>query len=522
MKKSLCTILLAVLMSMVGTKALAYDIKLENDEGVVIYYNYINDGKELEVTTNDSYYGYSDSVVIPEEVTYINRTRKVTKIGEDAFANSYLTSVTIPSCITFIGKDAFMNCNFLTAVNVSDIDAWFRIQFFGLFSNPLFYANHLYLNGKEVKDLVIPNSVTSIGDFAFSGCGLTSVIFSNNVTSIGELAFRWCGLTSITFPDNVEKIGESAFDDDVTIKIVDITDSYSLINKIQKCGRLNNPKILLDIDGNEIKEVAIPNGVTSIYYFRMCRGLTSVTFPNSVTSIEDNAFSGCSSLTSVTFPNSVTYIGEYAFSGCSGLTSVTFPNSVIFIQHNAFSGCKNLTSIMSLIENPWTIYGKATDYRTFDLDVFNNATLYVPIGAIDNYKETEGWKDFFFIEEGSGPNSGGETPETKKCATPTIGYQNGKLTFYCETDGAICQYTITNDDVKSGSSEEIQLGVTYNINVYATKPGYEDSDVAKATLCWIDENPKIEGVTNGVANVRARTVLIQNNDSDKVSKIYKQ
>ena len=177
---------------------------------------------------------------------------------------------------------------------------------------------------------------------------------------------------------------------------------------------------------------------------------------------------------------------------------------------------------MSLIENPWTIYGKATDYRTFDLDVFNNATLYVPIGAIDNYKETEGWKDFFFIEEGSGPNSGGETPETKKCATPTIGYQNGKLTFYCETDGAICQYTITNDDVKSGSSEEIQLGVTYNINVYATKPGYEDSDVAKATLCWIDENPKIEGVTNGVANVRARAVLIQNNDSDKVSKIYKQ
>lgn len=518
MKQLKKAVLVTILMSMVGTKALAYDIEVKNADGVTIYYNYINDGKELEVTrstTKDSYYRYLISVVIPEEVTYMNRTRKVTKIGEGAFANAALTSVTIPSCITFIGKNAFEECTFLTSVNVSDIDAWCRIRFSGFFSNPLSYAQHLYLNGKEVKDLVIPNSVTSIGDYAFIFCGsltsvtignsvtsigdwafgfchsLTSVTIGNNVTSIGDYAFDGCGITSITFPDNVEEIGKSAFDEEVTIKIVDITDFYSLIYKIQKCGSLNSPIILLDIDGNEIKEVTIPNGVTSIDHgaFRNCRGLTSVTFPNSVTSI-----------------------GWNAFQGCSGLTSVTFPNCVKSIGSNAFRDCKSLTSILSLIENPFKINGKASDYRAFDLEVFENATLYVPDGTVEKYKATEGWKDFWFIEKAALP----------KLTTPIIGYLNGMLIFNCETEGAICQYTITNNDVKSGSSEEIQLGVTYNISVYATKPGYEDSDVAKATLCWIDEDPKIESVTNGVANVRARAVLIQNNDSDTVSKIYKQ
>ena len=120
-------------------------------------------------------------------------------------------------------------------------------------------------------------------------------------------------------------------------------------------------------------------------------GCKNTTIPNSVTSIGSYAFYGCSGLTSVTIPNSVTSIGTEAFHGCSGLTSITIPNSVTSIGYDAFS----------LIENPFTIYGNTSGYRTFSPNTFNNATLYVPKGTIDKYKSTNGWKDFANIKEGN-------------------------------------------------------------------------------------------------------------------------
>ena len=118
MKQISLSILLTLLMSMAGIKAYAYDIAVENADGVTIYYNYYNEGKELEVTflsSNDYYqdnkYAYVDNVVIPEEVTYLNRTRKVTSIGRYAFERCYsLTSVTIPNSVTSIGSYAFRDC----------------------------------------------------------------------------------------------------------------------------------------------------------------------------------------------------------------------------------------------------------------------------------------------------------------------------------------------------------------------------------------------------------------------------
>ena len=117
------------------------------------------------------------------------------------------------------------------------------------------------------------------------------------------------------------------------------------------------------------------------------------------------------------------------------------------------------------------------------------------------YKSTEGWKDFLFIEEGTGGSGGGTTPE--KCAKPTISYNN------CETEGATCQSTITDADIKSYSGNEVQLTVTYNISVYATKAGYDNSETATATLCWIDKEPTTEGITDGVSQIPSNAVLIQ-------------
>ena len=302
---------------------------------------------------------------------------------------------------------------------------------------------------EEVTYMNMTRKVTSIGDRAFYDCsGLTSVTIPNSVTRIGDDAFDYCyRLTSITIPNSVESIGDWAF-------------GY-------------------------------------------CYRLTSITIPNSVKSIGFAAFSYCSGLTSITIPNSVTSIGGWAFRDCSGLTSITIPNSVTSIGNGAFDGV-DFSTIISLIEDPFKITSKTSDYRTFSQNTFNNATLYVPKGTIDKYKATEGWKDFVYIEEETG---GDITPE--KCARPTISYDNGKLIYHCETEGATCQSTITNADIKSYSGNEIQLAATYNISVYATKHGYEKSETAIAILCWIEATPQTESVTDGVAQIPSKGVLIQ-------------
>ena len=154
--------LLLFAMILLPLVASAHDIEVQNADGKTIYYNYINDGTELMVTFGGSYYDsysneYQGNVAIPEEVTYMNRTRKVTSIGYSAFCGCYaLTSVTIPNSVTSIGAEAFYYCYGLTSVT-------------------------------------IPNSVTSIGSYAFYDCkGLTSITIPNSVTSIGNYAFYGC------------------------------------------------------------------------------------------------------------------------------------------------------------------------------------------------------------------------------------------------------------------------------------------------------------------------------------------
>jgi len=205
--------------------------------------------------------------------------------------------------------------------------------------------------------------------------------------------------------------------------------------------------------------------------------IKDLVIPNSVTSIEDWAFNGCSSLTSVTIPNSVTSIGKWAFDYCSGLTSVTIGNSVTSIGDNAFLYCRSLTSVISKMENPCSINSDC-----FPQDVFYNTTLYVPKGTTDKYKSKDYWSKFLFIEEGE-PGSSTQ-PEEKKCATPTISYGDKQLTFSCETEGVEYVSEIKDADIRKGYDAEVALSATYEISVYATKSGYENSDVATATLVW--------------------------------------
>ena len=185
--------------------------------------------------------------------------------------------------------------------------------------------------------VAIPDSVTRIGNEAFSGCkGLTSITIPDSVTSIRTEAFRGCtGLTSITVGNSVTSICHEAFRDCTGLTSITIPDSVTRIGwyAFKGCRGLTS--------------ITIPNSVTSIGHeaFRDCTGLTSITVGNSVTSIGIEAFHGCTGITSITIPDSVTSIGNRAFSGCSSLTSVTIGNSVTRIGKLAFNGCSKLQDI---------------------------------------------------------------------------------------------------------------------------------------------------------------------------------
>ncbi|UKK61349.1 leucine-rich repeat domain-containing protein [Prevotella communis] len=536
--------LLFLVMFLLPLVASAYDIAVKNADGVTIYYNYTNGGLELEVTYLNKVYDqnrttYSGSVTIPREVIYMNRTRKVTSIGDAAFAgckdlnslsipnsiNSIgkqafyscaftkfvipenvshigsgafqycllMTDVTIPSSVTEIGGGAFYDCSGLTGVHISSIEDWCKIHFDMDYvgTNPTHYAHHLYINGSEVTDVIIPNSLTSINDGIFDGCSeLASVTIPDGVTSIGKYSFNGCKkLTSITLPSGVVSIGDCAFQECSNLESINLPQKITTIGYSAFSGC------------EALKSIVIPDGVTEIMdaTFYHCVNLASVILPNSLTSLGTQAFGDCSSLESIIIPRNVTNISQFAFQNCSSLTSINLPKNLVEIGMNAFQNV-DLMTITSLIEEPFPIKWNMNDYiHVFSDNTIMNATLYVPKGTINKYKETEGWKDFVFIEEMKG----------EQCKVPTISYENGKLTFSSETDGAICHYSISDEDIKTGRGNEVQLNATYTISVYATKEGCENSELATATLCWIDALPKTEGITNGVAQIAARPVLIK-------------
>ncbi|MBR5552039.1 MAG: leucine-rich repeat domain-containing protein [Muribaculaceae bacterium] len=274
---------------------------------------------------------------------------KVLNIGHSvkripAYAFRYcknLTTINMGSYEDWIDNYAFEGCTNLSTVNISDLSAWCNINFNNSYANPLLYAKHLYLNGVEVKDLIIPDDITEIKSVFAGFSGITSVTIPNSVKTIGYEAFKECtGLTSVTIGDSVNSIGNYAF--------------YG-------CTGLSS--------------VRIGDSVTSIggYAFSRCTGLTSVAISNSVSSISYQAFSYCSSLTSVIIPNSVTSIGLGAFLNCKGLKVVTVGHSVTSIGDDAFYMCNNLKSVINLSGFPFELGSRDYGYVTYHANWLLNA-----------------------------------------------------------------------------------------------------------------------------------------------------
>lgn len=320
------------------------------------------------------------SVVIPNSVT---------RIGTSAFAdNSSLSSVEIPNSMTSIGRSAFQNCSSLTSVTINNgtktigdnaFQGCTALTSVNIPNSVTSIGGASFFGCKELSTICIPSSVTSIGIHSFSNCSkltmvrldspkivsdnysrtyklsdifgtnVTQYVLGEGITSIGDSAFYDSSLISIVIPTSVNSIGKGAFDfcRKLTSVFISNLTAWCNINFESNSNPLSNNSCLF-LNGEEINNLVVPNGVTSIkeHAFSSCKGLISVTIPNSVTSIENGAFSGCRDLISITMTNSVTKIGNFAFYECDNLTSITIPNSVTSIGRYAFLGCKKLNNII--------------------------------------------------------------------------------------------------------------------------------------------------------------------------------
>lgn len=286
--------------------------------------------------------------------------------------------------------------------------------------------------------------------------------------------------------------------------------------------------------------MTIPNSITSIgeSAFRDCKSLTSLTIPNSVNSIGQWAFYGCYGLTYVSIPNSVKSIGSEAFRDCNkiqvlhwdcavqnlqiktpqlselyigdnvetvsfstnSLQKVVLGKNVKYIRNDAFKGSKNLKEFyITGTEVPYLYPNVFTDA------VLGNATLYVPNEKMAYYKTTEPWSNFGKILDLEG-----NEPQTKKCAKPSVAYEDGQLVFSTDTEGAIVVSKIADDDVNTFNDLRVYLTATYNITAYAKKDGYDNSDVATATLHWM--NGTLDILTGTKEFGAKRAVLVSSSD----------
>ncbi|MDL2323222.1 leucine-rich repeat domain-containing protein [Bacteroidales bacterium OttesenSCG-928-A17] len=317
--------------------------------------------------------------------------KNITSIGTCAFANcSELTEITIPESVISIGDVAFRSCHGLKEIIVSEQNTSYS-SFEGVLFNKDKTVLLLYPEAKTDIHYTIPNSVTKIEGYAFSGCeklttitipnsvtkikryafhccrGLTEVTIPNSVTEIGEGAFEGCsGLSGITIPDSVKSIGKNAFSGCIKLTAITIPNSVTEIGEMafDECNRLfefvvsgentsysSSEGVLFNKDKTVL--ISYPKAKTDAHY----------TIPNSVAKIEKCAFERCFRLTEITIPNSVTEIGEGAFELCSGLTEVTIPSSVTEIGERAFDDCHKLKEIIVSEEN--------TSYSSFEGVLFN-------------------------------------------------------------------------------------------------------------------------------------------------------
>lgn len=486
--------------------ASAYDIEIGG-----IYYDVVSKAKVAEVTFGEN--KYSGDIVIPSTIEYEGVVCDVKSIGGGAFTECdglislklnegletiksgglqvvrNLKSVTIPRSLKTIEEWNFTYAEGMN-VYISDLESWCHMTFH---SNLLKGAGHLYINNTEVSNLILPGSFEWISDLAFSGCAsIKSVTIEEGIRVIGNSAFDGCPqLATVSFPASIESIKSFAFAHCPEITKVSLPHVQELGNYVfGECSKLQH--ITLPNDLNQI----------SMGMFSFCTSLTDLSFLSNIVTIGEDAFDGCTGLKSIELPNSIVHIGVVAFAGCTEVETIILPSSVNMIGAQAFADCKKLKDVYCYAENV-----PQTEESAFAGSYIEYSKLHVPEKTLSQYQQAVPWNQF-----GTVVSFLGTTPDKQKCETPTITFKDGKLHFFCDTDGAECIATISDSDITTYYGNEIALSATYVVNVYATASGYENSDIATATLCWLDVEPKTEGMTDNIAAAKGNAILIQSNN----------
>ncbi|MDD6006915.1 MAG: leucine-rich repeat protein [Bacteroidales bacterium] len=419
----------------------------------------------------------------------------VSEIGVQAFAGcSSLKSVAIPTTVNTIYEYAFMESG-LTRVDITSLEAWLGIKFYGEFANPLTEAEHLYLNDVEIKDLVIPNTITEILWSAFHGCtGLTSVTFPSSVKTIGYSAFKGCrGLTDVTIPSSVTEIGGDAFLECsglINVNISSLEDWLKIYIDSYNSNPLAYAKHLY-LNGVEIKDLVVPN---------------------SITTIQGHSFSGFSGLTSVNIPNSVTEFGSATFYCCDNLKTIYFnaencsdsySNSDVFKVDNyldiiigkdvkhAPAGMFQLQFIQKV---PKRVISQAATPPTYGSNVFNDKTLeeailYVPSESLLSYQSHEGWMNFKKIVGISNPITAIALGEKNNAIAP---YGKKLLT----SSGTLDEITLT-----PGGSKQLTATITPSDATIADILEWTSSN---QNVAVVDANGLISAIGEGTATITAK------------------
>lgn len=422
---------------------------------------YDESAANTKISSTVSYKGVTMNVKnIQPYLVYNNMYIKTLTANNDgelpnyAFTNcSNMQSVTLGQKVSAIGSYAFQGCSSLEAVAIPDI-------------------------------------VTVLNDYTFEGCSsLQEVKIGSQMQTINQYAFGGCSsLPSITIPNAVTNIYNNVFYNCTGLKNVNIADSESTLtfgsngsNPIFSSCPLDYVYIGRDISYSTSSNI----GYSPFYRNTTLR---EVKITDKETEISENEFYGCTNLQKITIGDGVTTIGKRAFSGASSLKYFAFGSQVAEIGEEAFSDCAAVIEITSKAATPPVCGSQALD----DINKWE-CKLYVPKGKQSAYQAADQWKDFFFSEEGEGTseqNPDGQ-PTIGKCQTPIITFVDGKIHFSCDTEGVGYTYNISATSPSGAGNDVTPSSLT--LTVYASKPGFEDSDVASKE---IDINLGIRGDLN--------------------------